>query len=79
MTFDKALIQPRFPKSLDWARVELSNGKGRIVSEWKRENEQIMLTVERKYIDYELDIPKNFHVEVIEEKGKHVVYKLMGI
>ena len=38
-------ITPHFVKELDWAKGEYHSVRGRIASEWKREGDQVMLTV----------------------------------
>ena len=43
--FSNVLITPHFVKDLEWAKGEYRSVKGKIVSEWRRTEDGIVLTV----------------------------------
>ena len=43
--FDRIIIRPQMPKGLDWVRSHYDSVRGRIVSNWKRDGEQMTMEV----------------------------------
>lgn len=43
--FEHIILTPHFPKDMQWAKGEYHSVKGRVSSEWKREDGSIILTV----------------------------------